>query len=121
MSHEEDCSHDWTPGNVSRNQGIIEVPDRSCTAIAEATARYAAPLWELREERVLKLGAHQSDHARPDVATAQALFAHHPAGIVATGWKLFPHDWAAAAHAYFHDAVRYPTHPPLGPGCHSPR
>ncbi len=92
------------------NQETIELPERSCAAIAEAKARYAAPLWELREERVLKLGAHQWI-TPADVATAQARFAHEPAGIVATGWKLFPRDWAAAAHAYFHDAVRYPTHP----------
>jgi hypothetical protein len=39
------------------------------------------------------------------------LFAQHPTGIIATGWKLFNRGWLAAAEAYFVDSITYPNHP----------
>ena len=92
------------------NQETIELPERACTAIAEAKAKYATPMWELRAERVLKLGAHQWI-TPADVATAQALIGQHRAGFVATAWKLFNRSWEEAAHADYSDVAHYPNHP----------
>ena len=79
-------------------------------AIEYAKAKYAEPLWQFREERVLKLGAHQWIYP-VDIATARALFALHPTGVIATAWKLFNRGWLAYTDAYFVDTQSYPNHP----------
>jgi hypothetical protein len=92
------------------NQQIIELPAETIAAIHQAKAKYATPLWQFRAERSLKLGGHQWIYPG-DVATARALFARHPTGIIATAWKLFNRGWLAAAEAYFLDTSTYPSHP----------
>jgi len=92
------------------NQHTIQLPAKTGTAIEDAKARYAEPLWLFREERVLKLGGHQWIYPGTVVA-ARALFALHPTGIIATAWKLFNRGWLAGAEAYFVDTQRYPNHP----------
>jgi hypothetical protein len=92
------------------NQHTIQLPAKTIEAIEHAKAKYAEPLWEFREERVLKLGAHQWIYPG-NVATARALFALHPTGIIATAWKLFNRGWLAYAGAYFVDTQAYPNHP----------
>ena len=92
------------------NQHSVELPAETAAAIARAKAKYTEPLWLFREERVLKLGGHQWIYPH-GVAAAQGLFAQHPAGIVATAWKLFNRSWLAAAEAYRLDTLRYPNHP----------
>jgi hypothetical protein len=92
------------------NHHTIQLPAKTIAAIEHAKAKYAEPLWQFREERVLKLGAHQWIFPG-DVVTARALFALHPTGIIATAWKLFNRGWLAYADAYFVDTQRYPNHP----------
>lgn len=92
------------------NQLTLTLPEKTMAAIAQSKAKYNAPLWQYRAERVLKLGAHQWIYPS-DVATARALFASHPTGIIATAWKLFNRGWLAAAEAYFVDSATYPNHP----------
>ncbi len=92
------------------NRHTIQLPADTNAAIEHAKAKYAEPLWLLRDERVLKLGGHQWIYPS-DVAAARAIFALHPAGIIATAWKLFNRDWLADAEAYFLDTQRYPNHP----------
>lgn len=108
---------------VFSNGAVVELPERTVAAIAEAAAKYAAPLWSLREEGTLKLAGRQWIDP-PGVAAARAAWAElapGPAGespaLAATAWKLFNRDWRRAAEAYFVDAARYPDHPRhLGPG-----
>lgn len=92
------------------NGQTITLPPATVAAIAQSSAKYTAPLWHYRAERVLKLGAHQWIYP-VDLATAQAVFALHPYGILCTAWKLFNRGWLAAAEAYWLDAVTYPHHP----------
>lgn len=92
------------------NHLTIQLPAKTIAAIEHAKAKYAEPLWQFREERVLKLGAHQWIYPG-DIATARALFALHPTGIIATAWKLFNRGWLASADAYFVDTQSYPNQP----------
>jgi hypothetical protein len=92
------------------NHHTIQLPAETSAAIERAKAKYAEPLWLFREERVLKLGGHQWIYPG-NVAAARELVALHPAGIIATAWKLFNRGWLAAAEAYFVDTQRYPNHP----------
>lgn len=92
------------------NQQTLELPAHTIAAIQQAKAKYATPLWQFRPERTLKLGAHQWIYPN-SVATAQAIFAMHPTGIIAIAWKLFNRGWLAAAEAYFVDTLTYPNHP----------
>jgi hypothetical protein len=92
------------------NQHTIHLPAKTSEAIEQARAKYAEPLWQYRQERVLKLGAHQWIFPA-DLATAHLLFAQHPTGIVATAWKLFNRGWLAHAEAYLLDTQSYPNHP----------
>lgn len=92
------------------NQQTLVLPPTTVAAIAQSKAKYATPLWQYRAERVLKLGAHQWIYPQ-DVATAQAVLASHPQGIVGFAWKLFNRGWLAAAEAYFVDGATYPNHP----------
>lgn len=92
------------------NQQTIDLPASVSAAIAQATAKYPTPLWHYRAERTLKLGGHQWIYPN-SVATARELFAQHPTGILATGWKLFNRGWLAAAEAYWLDHATYPNHP----------
>jgi len=92
------------------NQQTIDLPAKTIVAIEQAKAKYATPLWQYRDERVLKLGAHQWIYPS-DVATARAIFALHPMGIIGVAWKLFNRGWLAAAEAYFVDTESYPNQP----------
>jgi hypothetical protein len=92
------------------NQLTLDVPPETAAAIAAAKAKYAAPLWHYREERVLKLGGHQWI-TPAGVVAARALLAQHPAGIVGVAWKLFNRGWHAGAEACFVDTLRLPEHP----------
>lgn len=92
------------------NHHTIQLPTKTITEIERSKAKYAEPLWQFREERVLKLGAHQWI-APSDLDTAHSLFAQHPTGIIATAWKLFNRGWLAYAEAYFVDTQTYPNHP----------
>ena len=92
------------------NQQTVVLPARTVEAIEQSKAKYAAPLWQYRPERVLKLGGHQWIYP-DDVATARQLFATYPTGIIATAWKLFNRGWLSAAEAYFVDTITYPNHP----------
>lgn len=67
---------------------LITLPAATAAAIARSSAKYAAPLWHYRAERVLKLGAHQWIYP-VDIATAHTVFALHPMGIVCLAWKLY--------------------------------
>jgi hypothetical protein len=97
------------------NGQTILLPPATVAAIAQSSAAYRAPLWSLRAERVLKLGAHQWIEPVEPTAVARA-FAQQPQGLVCTAWKLFTRDWQAAATAYTHDRTTYPDHPRhLGP------
>lgn len=94
---------------VFPNQHSFQLPAATVAAIEQAKAKYSEPLWWYREERVLKVGAHQwVTPAGP--AAAQALCAQHP-GILAVFWKLFNRSWLAAAESYWLDTHRYPAHP----------
>lgn len=92
------------------DQQTILLSPETVAAISASSAKYSAPLWEYRAERVLKLGGHQwitpSSPAR-----AASLWAAHPTGIVAMAWKLFNRGWLEAAEEYFRDGARYPAHP----------
>lgn len=92
------------------NQQTLLLPNQTVAAIQQAQAKYPTPLWHYRAERTLKLGGHQWIYPN-SVADAHELFALHPTGIIATGWKLFNRGWLAAAEAYFVDSVTYPNHP----------
>ncbi len=92
------------------NGQIITLPPATVAAIAQSSAAYTVPLWSLRAERVLKLGAHQWIEPADQAAVARA-FAQQPQGLVCTAWKLFTRDWQAAATAYTHDQATYPEHP----------
>lgn len=92
------------------NQQTIDLPASTIAAIEQATAKYPTPLWLYRAERTLKLGGHQWIYPT-NVATAHELFAQHPTGLIATGWKLFNRGWLAAAEAYWLDSATYPNHP----------
>lgn len=92
------------------NQQVILLPPETVDAIRASKANYAQPLWQYRAERVLKLGDHQWI-SPPDLETAGSLWTAHPAGILATAWKLFNRGWQGAAQEYFCDSVRYPNHP----------
>jgi hypothetical protein len=92
------------------NHYTIEVPAKTIAAIEQSKAKYAEPLWLFRAERVLKLGAHQWIYPG-DIATARALYAQHPTGIIASAWKLFNRGWLAYADGYFVDTQTYPNHP----------
>jgi len=92
------------------NQHTIELPANTVAAIEQAKAKYTAPLWLFREERVLKLGRHQWIYPG-SVAAAHELFLLYPTGMIATAWKLFNRGWLAGAEAYFVDTQRYPNHP----------
>ncbi|MFN8489543.1 MAG: hypothetical protein U0350_18310 [Caldilineaceae bacterium] len=92
------------------NQQTIVLPAHTVEAIEQSKAKYAAPLWQYRPERVLKLGGHQWIYPN-DVATARQLFAAYPNGLIATAWKLFNRGWLSAAEAYFVDTATYPNHP----------
>jgi len=92
------------------NQETILLPPETVSAISASSARYTQPLWQHRDERVLKLGGHQwISPSNP--AAARLLLAQHPSGVVATAWKLFNRDWLRAAQTYFDDHVQYPNHP----------
>jgi hypothetical protein len=94
---------------VFPNQHSFQLPAATVAAIEQAKANYSEPLWWYREERLLKVGAHQwVTPAGP--AAAQALCAQHP-GILALFWKLFNRSWLAAAESYWLDRERYPAHP----------
>ena len=92
------------------NHHTLQLPANTIAAIERSSAKYTEPLWPFRAERVLKLGAHQWIYPG-DVATARAIFALHPMGIIATAWKLFNRGWLAYAEAYFMDTQTYPNHP----------
>ncbi len=92
------------------NGYTFTLPPATTAAIAQSSAKYQAPLWHYRAERVLKLGAHQWIYP-VDLATAQTVFTLHPQGILCTAWKLFNRGWLAAAEAYYLDRVTYPDHP----------
>lgn len=92
------------------NQQTLVLPASTGAAIEQSKAKYTAPLWHYRAERVLKLGAHQWIYPG-DVATARMLLASHPFGINALAWKLFNRGWLAASEAYFVDTATYPNHP----------
>ncbi len=92
------------------NQHTVELPAATSAAIARAKAKYAEPLWLLRDERALKLGEHQWIYPG-GAAAAQGLFGQYPTGIIAMAWKLFNRSWQAAAEAYFGDTQQYPNHP----------
>lgn len=92
------------------NQQTLDLPASTIAAIEQAKAKYPTPLWTYRAERTLKLGGHQWIYPTR-VATAYELFAQHPTGIIATGWKLFNRGWLAAAEAYWIDTTTYPNHP----------
>ncbi len=92
------------------NQQTLVLPAPTVAAIHQAQAKYPTPLWHYRSERTLKLGDHQWIFPN-SVAAAHTLFAQHPTGIIATGWKLFNRGWLAAAEAYFVDSATYPNHP----------
>jgi len=92
------------------NQQTIRIPPTTVDAILASSAKYDAPLWRYRAERVLKLGDHQWIFPS-NLATAYTLFAAHPAGIVATAWKLFNRGWLGAGEEYFSDSLRYPNQP----------
>lgn len=92
------------------NQETISLPTETVRAILASSAKYAQPLWQQRDERVLKLGGHQwISPSNP--ATAYLLLAEYPTGVVAAAWKLFNRDWLRAAESYFDDSTRYPNHP----------
>jgi len=92
------------------NQQTILLPAATVAAIAQSAAKYDAPLWAYRAEKVLKLGAHQWIYpSGPDAA--QTLFAAYPHGQLCTAWKLFNRGWLAHAEAYFVDAQSYPNQP----------
>lgn len=92
------------------NGHTITLPPATVAAVAQSSAKYTAPLWLYRAERVLKLGAHQWIYPS-DLATVHAVSALHPMGIVCMAWKLFTRGWLAAAEAYFLDSATYPHHP----------
>ena len=92
------------------NQQTILLPADAVEAIEQSKAKYAAPLWQYRPERVLKLGGHQWLYPN-DVATARQLCSAYPHGIIATAWKLFNRGWLSAAEAYFVDTATYPNQP----------
>ena len=94
------------------NQETILLSPETVSAISASSAKYTQPLWQHRDERVLKLGGHQWI-SPPNPATAHLLLAAQPTGIVATAWKLFNRDWLRAAQEYFSDSIRYPNHPRL--------
>lgn len=88
----------------------MALPAHTVAAIAQARASYAAPLWELREEGVLKLGGHQ--WIEPGgVLAARARLAAQAAPLTAAAWKLFNRDWQRSAEAYWADTERYPHQP----------
>lgn len=92
------------------NQQTLTLPANTIAAIAESQAKYAAPLWHSRAERVLKLGAHQWIDPL-DIELAQTRFAQQPSGVLCYAWKLFTRDWLAYADAYFADTFTYPNQP----------
>lgn len=92
------------------NQQILQIPAETVAAILASSAKYSAPLWHYRAERLLKLGGHQWIFPS-NLATAYSLCAAHPAGIIATAWKLFNRGWQGAGEEYFNDSLRYPNHP----------
>jgi len=92
------------------NQETLLLPPETISAILASSAKYTQPLWQQRDERVLKLGGHQWI-SPPDAATARLRLAQNPGGVVATAWKLFNRDWLRAAAAYSADSARYPNHP----------
>lgn len=92
------------------NQETLLLPPATVGAILASSARYTAPLWQKRAERVLKLGGHQWI-SPPTLDIAYRLWAAQPTGIVATAWKLFNRDWRSAAEEYCNDNLRYPNHP----------
>ena len=92
------------------NQQVVIIPAKTMAAIEQAKAKYAAPLWQFRAERVLKLGGHQWIYPS-NIATARTLGATHPLGIICLAWKLFNRGWLAFAEAYFVDTTTYPNHP----------
>jgi hypothetical protein len=92
------------------NGQTVRLPASTVAAIAQAAAKYAEPLWELREERVLKLGGHQWIEPG-SVAAARAQWTRQPTGVTALAWKLFNRDWLGGAAACYADAARYPHHP----------
>ncbi|MCX6048196.1 MAG: hypothetical protein NT075_24105 [Chloroflexi bacterium] len=92
------------------NQQMIALPAKTITAIEQSKAKYTTPLWQFRSEKVLKLGEHQWIYPS-DIATARAIFAAYPMGLIGTAWKLFNRGWLAAAEAYFVDTETYPNHP----------
>ncbi len=92
------------------NQQTILLPPETTAAIQASSAKYSAPLWHFRAERVLKLGGHQWIFPS-DLATAYSLWAVHRTGVIATAWKLFNRGWLGAAEEYFYDHARYPNQP----------
>jgi len=92
------------------NQQTLLLPSKTVDAILASSAKYSAPLWHFRAERVLKLGGHQWIFPA-NLAAAYSLCAAHPAGIIATAWKLFNRGWLGAGEEYFSDSRRYPNHP----------
>lgn len=92
------------------DQQRVQIPATTVAAILASSAKYSAPLWEFRAERVLKLGSHQWISPSSPVS-AYSLWAAHPTGIVATAWKLFNRGWLGAGEEYFYDQARYPHHP----------
>lgn len=92
------------------DQQRVQIPATTVAAIRASSAKYSAPLWDFRAERVLKLGSHQWIYPS-SLATAYSLWAAQPAGIIATAWKLFNRGWLGAAEEYFYDHQRYPNHP----------
>lgn len=100
-----------SPATVTFPNGhMITLLPATIDAIRQSSAKYTSPLWHYRAERVLKLGAHQWIYPN-DLATAHAVFAHYPHGLLCTAWKLFNRGWLAAAEAYYLDPVTYPHHP----------